>query len=234
MIEVEGRKILSALEEKVDPAHAAVVVIDMQKDFTSSGGFADSLGLDMGPMESLAQRVIAFLDDARAHGVFIVHVMANYDLEHMSDPMHERLHRHGQKPYCVSGTTGIEFHEGLGPREGEPVVVKHRFDAFYETELHILLQARGIKTVIMSGVSDHACVDSTTRHAYFHGYYTVFVDDLTGGAPPDVHQVTLDSMDQLFGVAASAEAIVDAWQAARLDRAEDGRADGSRSPLPGW
>ena len=51
MIEVEGRKILSALEEKVDPAHAAVVVIDMQKDFTSSGGFADSLGLDMRPMD---------------------------------------------------------------------------------------------------------------------------------------------------------------------------------------
>ena len=214
MIEIEGRKVLTTLEEKVDPGHAAAVVIDMQRDFTSRGGFADKLGLDMSPMEALAQRVIAFLDEARAHGVFIVHVMANYDPEHMSDPMYERLHRHGQKPYCVTGTEGIEFHDGLEPREGEPAVVKHRFDAFYETELHLLLQARGIRTVIMSGVSDHACVDSTTRHAYFHGYYTVFVDDLTGGAPPEVHQMTLDSMNQLFGVTATAAEIVEAWEKA--------------------
>lgn len=215
MIEIAGRRILTTLEEKVDPEHAAVIVIDMQKDFTAEGGFADHLGLEMPPMQGLAQRIIAFLDDARAHGVFIVHVMANYDLRYMSDPMHERLYRLGQEPYCQSGTAGIEFHDGLDPRHDEPVVVKHRFDAFYDTDLDILLQSRGIKTVIMTGVSDHACVDSTTRHAYFHGYYTVFVDDLTGGAPPEVHQMTLDSMNQLFGVTATADEIVAAWKASR-------------------
>ena len=101
----EGMK-TSLITREVIADSVELVAIDMQKDFTSRGGFADNLGLDMRPMEALARRVIALLDDARAHGVFIVHVMANYDLEHMSDPMHERLYRHGQKPYCLTGTEG--------------------------------------------------------------------------------------------------------------------------------
>jgi ureidoacrylate peracid hydrolase len=211
MIEIDGRQILTTIEEKVDPGHAAIIVIDMQKDFTSPGGFAASLGLDMKPMATLAKRLHGFLDRARAHGVLIVHVMANYDFPYMSDPMYERLHRLGQKPYCIPGTAGIAFHDGLEPKSGEPLVVKHRFDAFFDTELHILLQSHGIKTVVLTGVADHACVDSTTRHAYFLGYYTVYVDDLTGGASPSVHQMTLDSMNQLFGVTALADEVVSAW-----------------------
>ena len=98
--------------------------------------------------------------------------MANYDPEYMNEPMHERLHRHGQHRYCQSGTPGIEFHEGLEPLPGETVVVKHRFDAFFDTDLHVTLQARGIRTVILAGIAVQGCVDSTTRHAYFLGYST--------------------------------------------------------------
>ena len=69
--------------------------------------------------------------------------MANYDPEYMNEPMHERLHRHGQHRYCQSGT---------------PV--------------HVTLQARGIRTVIPAGSAVQGCVDSTTTHAYFLGYST--------------------------------------------------------------
>ncbi|MFQ5426756.1 MAG: cysteine hydrolase family protein, partial [Gaiellales bacterium] len=195
MIEIDGREILTTLEDKVDPARAAVIVIDMQKDFTTPGCFWDQLGqLDAPFMGGLADRLARFLDAAREHGVQIVHVMANYDPQYMSGPMHERLFRHGIGRYCQSGTQGIEFHEGLEPAPGEPVVVKHRFDAFYDTELDVLLQSRGIQTVITTGVAVHGCVDSTSRHAYFKGYYVVFGADLAGGATPEVHQMTLDSI----------------------------------------
>lgn len=211
MLETHGRRILTELHEKVDPRHTAVVVIDMQKDFTTPGCFWASLGQDVTGAQALAGRVIRFLDEARRHGVRIVHVMANYDPEYMNDPMHERLHRHGQQPYCQSGTLGIEFHDGLEPRPGETVVVKHRFDAFFDTDLHVTLQATGIRTVILAGIAVQGCVDSTTRHAYFLGYYTVFGADLTGGATPEVHAMTLDSMRLMFGVTATADEIVAAW-----------------------
>ena len=213
MIEIDGQEILANLNEKVDPCRAAVVVIDMQKDFTTTGCFWDQLGrLDAGFMDGLASRLIAFLDAARDHGVAIVHVMANYDPQYMNASMHERLLRHGIGRYCQSGTRGIEFHEGLEPRPGEPVVVKHRFDAFYDTELDVLLSARGIETVITTGVAVHGCVDSTSRHAYFKGYYVVFGADLTGGGTDEVHQVTLASMDLMFGVSATAAQIVGTWR----------------------
>src|SRR5207245_2022135 len=86
----------------------------------------------------------------------------------------------------------------LGQLPAEPVVVKHRFDAFYDTELDVLLRGRGIRTTIMTGVAVHGCVDSTSRHAYFKGYYVVFGADLTGGASPEVQRMTLDSMNLMF------------------------------------
>ncbi len=213
MIEIDGREILTTLAEKVDGAHCAVVVIDMQKDFTTAGCFWDNLGqLDVEAMDSLAARLRAFLDAAREHAVPVIHVMANYDGHFMNDPMHERLHRHGIGRYCQSGTEGIEFHAGLEPLESEPVVVKHRFDALYDTELDVLLRARGIRSVILTGVAVQGCVDSTARHAYFNGYYVVFGSDLAGGASPTVHQVTLDSMQLMFGVTATSDEILAAWE----------------------
>jgi len=213
VIEIDGQEILTTLEEKVDPRRAAVVVIDMQKDFTTRGCFWDRLGqLDAETMEGVADRLRRFLDAAREHGVPVVHVMANYDPQYMNGPVHERLYRHGIGRYCQTGTAGIEFHEGLEPLPGEPVVVKHRFDAFYDTELDVLLQGRGIRTTIMTGVAVHGCVDSTSRHAYFKGYYVVFGADLTGGASPEVHQMTLDSMNLMFGISAGADEIVAAWE----------------------
>jgi ureidoacrylate peracid hydrolase len=216
MFQVDGRQILETLTEKVSPEHCAVVVIDMQKDFTSAGCFWDKLGqLDLDAMSALAARLGVFLDSARQHDVPVIHVMANYDGEYMNDPMHERLHRHGIGRYCQSGTEGTEFHPGLGPLDGETVVVKHRFDVLYDTELDLILKARGIRALILAGVAVQECVDSTARHAYFNGYYVVFGADLTGGASPTVHDVTLDSMQLMFGVTATGPEIVEAWTAGR-------------------
>jgi len=215
VIEIDGHEVLTSLEEKVDPRHVAVVVIDMQKDFTTPGCFWDGLGqLDAQAIEGLAARLRGFLDAARECGAPVVHVTANYDPQFMNGPMHERLYRHGIGGYCQSGTVGIEFHEGLEPLPGEPVVVKHRFDAFFDTELDVLLQSRGVRSLIMTGVAVHGCVDSTSRHAYFKGYFVVFGADLTGGASPAVHQMTLDSINLMFGVSATADEIVQAWQRA--------------------
>jgi ureidoacrylate peracid hydrolase len=223
MIEIEGRQILTTLAEKVDPKYCAVLHIDMQKDFTTRDFFWDQLGqLDIEAINSLADRLKVFLDAARGFDVPIFHIKNNYDPQFMNDPMHERLYRHGVGRYCQSGTEGVDFHEGLEPHFGEPVVVKHRFDAFFDTDLHIQLQAKGIRTIISTGIAVHGCVDSTTRHAYFHGYYTVFGADLAGGASPEVHQMTLDSMNLMFGVTASAAEITEAWKQPSLEDQREG------------
>jgi nicotinamidase-related amidase len=211
MVEIDGHEVLTTLEEKVAPGRAAVVVIDMQKDFTYPGWFSDSLGIDVRPMDRLAERIGATLDAAREHGVMVVHVHAIYDKRFMSAPMHERLHRLDLEPYCQSGGEGIDPHPALVPREGEPVVIKHRFDGFVDTDLDILLRAAGIETVILAGTATHACVDSTARNAYFRDYYVVFGEDLVGGASEEVHRATMLTMNQCFGVTATAAELTAAW-----------------------
>lgn len=214
MIEIDGRRILTTLEEKVAPSHAAVVVIDCQHEFIDDGGFWDQLGQDVSEAKVVANRIADFLEEARRHGVRIVHVRAVYDRHHMSDPMVERLHRHGSRLYCQSDDPASGFYDRLEPRPGEPEVIKHRFDAFYDTELDLILRAWGIKSVIVTGLVTHGCVDSTARHAYFNGYYVVFPPDLTGGASPEVKRATVETMNVMFGVTPSVEEIVAAWQEA--------------------
>jgi nicotinamidase-related amidase len=214
MIEIDGRRILTTLEEKVAPENAAVIVIDCQDEFIADGGFWDELGQDVSETKIVAARIAEFLERAREHRVRIIHVRAIYDRHHMNDPMYERLHRHGSRLYCQSGDPASGFYEGLEPRAGEPEVVKHRFDAFYDTELELILRSWGIKTVILAGLVTHGCVDSTARHAYFNGFYVVFPPDLTGGASEVVKRVTVESMNVMFGVTPSAEEIVTVWERA--------------------
>jgi nicotinamidase-related amidase len=219
MIEIDGRQILTTLQEKVAPAHAAVVVIDCQHEFIAEGGFWDELGQDVSETRVVAQRIADFLEHARAHGVRIVHVRAVYDRHHMSDAMFERLHRHGSRLYCQSDDPASAFYPGLEPRAGEPEVVKHRFDAFYDTELDLILRAWDVKTVILAGLVTHGCVDSTARHAYFNGYYVVFPPELTGGASPEVKRATVETMNVMFGVTPSVGEIAAAWQEAAVPAA---------------
>jgi nicotinamidase-related amidase len=220
MIEIDGRQILTTLNEKVDPEHAAVVVIDCQREFIEDDGFWAELGQDVSETKLVAARIAEFLEHARRHGVHVVHVRAIYDPRYMNDPMYERLHRHGVRRYCQSDDPASGFYAGLEPRDGEPEVVKHRFDAFYDTDLDLLLRARGIKTVILTGLVTHGCVDSTARHAYFNGYYVVFPPDLTGGASEEVKRVTVESMNVMFGVTPSADEIVSAWKSVGVREAQ--------------
>ena len=94
MIEVRGRRILTTLSEKVDPLHSAVVMVDMQKDFTAKGFWWDKLGqLDGDPVKNLPERMGVFLDEARRRLVPIIHLNACYDPEYLNDAMLERMHR---------------------------------------------------------------------------------------------------------------------------------------------
>lgn len=219
MIEIDGRQIPTTLEEKVAPAHTAVVVIDCQDEFIAEDGFWAELGQDVSQTRVVAARIADFLQEARRHGVRVVHVRAIYDRHHMNDPMVERLYRHGSRLYCQSDDPASGFSPGLEPRPGEPEVIKHRFDAFYDTELDLILRAWGVKTVILSGLVTHGCVDSTARHAYFNGFYVVFPPELTGGASAEVTRATMETIDVMFGVTPSVAEIIAAWQTADVPSA---------------
>src|SRR5262245_64957926 len=105
--------------------------------------------------------------------------------------MRERDLRVGrQMPRCLTGSWGADFHV-IAPRANEPVVIKHRYSAFANSELDDLLKRHGIRSVLLAGVSTDTCVESTGRDAYFIDYYVTLVADCCAGAVERDHLVAL-------------------------------------------
>jgi ureidoacrylate peracid hydrolase len=121
---------LTTLEEKVAPGHAALVVIDMQNDFCHEEGAGARNGSDVGPVQAMVPRLNALIDAAREVGLPVIFVRTVHNEWTDSDVRRER--HLGKIPNCVEGTWGTEWY-GVEPRPGEPVVTKCRYSAFINT-----------------------------------------------------------------------------------------------------
>ncbi|MGQ0572007.1 MAG: cysteine hydrolase family protein, partial [Armatimonadota bacterium] len=144
-------ELLRTLEQKVDPAHAAVVTVDVQNDFFHDQGYLGKLGAPMGLVQGMATRLVRFLDAARQRGVKVIHVISYHDEEYASPVVTEQKLRHGlpmelngrqlkDAPYCLKGTWGCDFY-AIDARPGEEVVVKHRYGGFTGTNLDLILRS---------------------------------------------------------------------------------------------
>ena len=226
MIQIEGKQVFTELSELVAPAHTALLLIDMQRDFVEPDGFFGNLGIDLTMYDETRPRLAALLGAARRHGVLVVHVQNTALPNRMSDSpaqirfnlrMHESA-RHGGPPlrYTVRGTPGHDFVEDLTPLPGEIVVRKYRSSAFWGTNIELLLRSNGIRTVVVGGCTTEGCVESTARDAMFSDHYVVIADDCVGSDDKEQHDASMLLMRHRFDMASSAE-IADLWRAAGRD-----------------
>jgi ureidoacrylate peracid hydrolase len=100
------------------------------------------------------------------------------------------------------------------PLPGEPIVTKHRFSAFHNSDLETVLRAGSIRTVVLAGVASNVCVETTAREAFVRDYYVVFLSDGTATYSRPAHEATLRVIDQFFGQVATIDDVVDCWHAA--------------------
>ncbi len=208
----DAEELLLTLEQKADPAHAALVLVDVQNDFLADGGFFHKVGVDVAPMREALAPLPRLLEQARQAGLLVVFVQAIYDAEYLSGAMLERNRRRGLEiPRCLSGSWGAEFWT-VRPRAGEPIVIKHRYSAFANTALHALLQQRGVRSLLLTGATTDVCVESTARDGYFLDYYVTMVADCCAAATARWHQDALEGCARDFGTVASAAEIVAAWE----------------------
>ena len=205
-------EILTTLAEKVDPERAAVLMIDMQNDFCSQGGFLDRLGVDLGEIQASIGRAQELLSKARAAGVPVIHAYYDGDPDYFVVPMLERLERKDEEAYCLPDTWGIKFVDGLEPEPGELVIGKHRYSAFFGTDLDMRLRSMGISSLVLGGVASNNCVDGTGRDAYYNGYYVVMTSDASAAPTVELHQATLTTVEHAYGVVASTDEITAIWE----------------------
>ncbi len=204
---------LGTLEDKVAPENAALVVVDVQNDFCADEGVFGKAGNDLSMVQKAVPNLQRLIASARACGVPVIFVQAIYDAVYLAPAWHERNARIGfQAPRCLSNTWGADFYK-VAPIPGEAVVRKHRYSAFVDTELDLILRSRGIRTVIVAGVASNICVESTARDAFMKDYYVVFMDDASATYNQAHHETTLANIAFAFGTVTTVGEVLQAWSA---------------------
>jgi ureidoacrylate peracid hydrolase len=219
--ELAHRELFDSLERKLEAEHTALIVVDVQNDFCAPGGMMDSEGLDLGAVQAMADRLPALIAAARDAGalvVFIRNVYSSVGNIYLSDSWLEQAARRRGDSYtardvCAAGSWEGDFYGDVRPQPGDPVVTKHRFSAFHNTDLETILKAHGIRTVVMTGVASNVCVETTAREAFVRDYYVVFLDDGTATYFDEDHRATLRVMDRFFGEVVSAADVERIWAA---------------------
>jgi nicotinamidase-related amidase len=208
-MEWKERRILRNLADRIDHLHTALVLIDLQNDFCHPDGVMGQLGEDLTPMREAVAGAAKTLAWARQVGLHVIHVRAEYSHLDASDVSLFASREASGTACCRPGTWGADFVDELKPHSGEWLVAKHRFSAFVDTRLDLLLRSNGIRTLIVAGVATQCCVESTVRDASLRDYYVVVVKDAVGarGRMKHLHEASLETMSLYFAECLSLDAI---------------------------
>jgi nicotinamidase-related amidase len=215
MIDIEGKIVLTEIEELIDPAHTALVVIDMQHDFIDPDGLFGAMGIDLSMYKESRPRLKALLEAARKTRTTVIHLQNTALPDRMSDSPAQirfnlRMHkdaRRNQPPlrYTIPGTPGHQFTQEFTPLKSELVVRKYRSSGFWGTNLNMLLRSNGIKTVVVGGCTTEGCVESTARDAMFNDYYVVIAEDCVASDDKAQHEASMLLMRNRFDIASGDE-----------------------------
>jgi ureidoacrylate peracid hydrolase len=213
---------LSTLAEKVDPRHAALLLVDVQNDFCAEGGAMHREGRDLTLVQRMIPRLERLLEAARSADVACVWIRNVYNTgpnHYLSEVWLEQAKRrrkgaYVEYPVCEPGAWNGDFYR-VKPQPDEVIVTKHRYGAFESTDLDLILRSRGIRTVIMTGVATNVCVETTARQAFLRDYYVVFTSDCSATFSPAQHDAALFNIDQFFGQVVSSHEIIACWPAAQ-------------------
>ncbi|KAH7410104.1 isochorismatase family protein [Phaeosphaeria sp. MPI-PUGE-AT-0046c] len=209
------------------PQTTALLIIDMQADFLSPGGYLSSQSYSLDRFQALIPRLQSLLSTFRAANFPIYHTREGH-MPSMSTVSSRELHRSSvngarigdQGPmgrFLIRGEKGHEIIDELKPREGEVVIDKPGRGAFTHTELDASLRARGIVNLVVCGVTADACVSSTVREASDRGYDVCVLEDGVESVSEELKRWALEAVrveGGLFGVTCrcgSMDEAVETW-----------------------
>jgi nicotinamidase-related amidase len=108
----------------------------------------------------------------------------------------------------IEGSAGARIYNGLTPRKGEKVIWKHRYSAFYNTDLEIALRGMGVTDLIITGVLTNVCCESTARDAFFRDFRVFFLADATATSEPEFQVATLKNLAYAFAYVTTTDQIL--------------------------
>jgi biuret amidohydrolase len=211
-------------EYNLDLGSATLLMIDMQRDFLEPGGFGEMLGNDVSQLRRTIEPNKALLKAWRAAGGLVIHTREGHRPDLADLPPAKKIR--GRSATCIGdpgpmgrilvrGEAGHDIIPELYPAAGEPVIDKPGKGAFFATDLHAILQNRGIQQLVVTGVTTEVCVNTTVREANDRGYDCLVVSDCCGSYFPEFHETGLKmiaAQDGIFGWVAPSAAVIEALE----------------------
>jgi ureidoacrylate peracid hydrolase len=202
------------------PEKTAMIIVDMQNAYASLGGYLDIAGFDVSKGETVIEVVARAAATARAAGVQVVYLQNGWDAGYVeaggdgSPNWHKsnalktmRKFPELQGKLLAKGGWDYALVDALAPQAGDIVIPKTRYSGFFNSALDSTLRARGIRTLIFTGIATNICVESTLRDGFHLEYFCVVLEDATLQAGPEFAQkAALYNIETFFGWVSSLDA----------------------------
>ncbi len=219
------------------PAQCALLIIDMQRDFLEPGGFGEMLGNDVSELRRTIEPNRRLLEAWRSAGLLALHTREGHRPDLADLPPSKKIR--GRSATCIGdagpmgrilvrGEPGHDIIPELYPAPGEPVIDKPGKGAFFATDLHAILQHRGVRQLIVTGVTTEVCVNTTVREANDRGYDCLVLEDCCGSYFPEFHAMgvkMIKAQGGIFGWVSRSEAVTGPLAAWSQDRIRSSTGD---------
>jgi ureidoacrylate peracid hydrolase len=208
---VEERGYSGRFLDALDAKRSALLVVDMQNGFVEDGS-----PFQIPYAKELVPAINRIAGASRRAGARVVWVSTDFrdQAVRWSVWFSHRLRPNvaAEMIACFTpGSHGYELYPELLPQSGDLRIAKTRFSPFIQgsSNLHEMLQAQGIDTLIVAGTVTNTCCETTARDAMMLNYKVVFLSDCNASRTDEEHNATLGNMYQVFADIATVDEVVD-------------------------